>query len=510
MKEKTCGAAKQSKDNKTEFQVQAVFAMLKGESVGEVSERFSICRSTVYQLRRRAIIAVRREIENPPKRKTPAHNRLPTDKENKAVRLSERHPSLSSYQICRKLQQFENETVSPKTIQRIRKRHSLPRISKRPLPTFKAHRLSDTEKTFIRQKIKEKLFLGGERLAWDLQNQYGIRSSPSTVKRIKQNILREINPLPLKPNWCFYQRNHPHRLWHGDLMEKVTLTDEDRTAFQLTLLDDYSRAYVFCDLFREVTVNTTIRAMIAAMREHETIPQAIVFDNGSFFKGKLLQEFCRRLNIRLIHTAVHHPQTNGKLERAFRDDMNEFYNRFDRWEFHPLRKNLPDYMDYRNRSRGHYALKGKPSITRLNEQDYFALPGILENLENFAWCERQSKRVGADGLLCFNQRKVYIDAKLAGQRIKIFETLNGLEAEDETGRFYFLADYKTRICRPSEKLVCGAWIKDDGIYHFKPIRQSKRMDVRNQVLRVEMTNKVNSNPDSNDENCSRLAVAYQH
>jgi hypothetical protein len=54
-------------------------------------------------------------------------------------------------------------------------------------------------------------------------------------------------------------------------MEKVTLTDEDRRAFQLTLLDDYSRADVFYDLFREVAVNTTIKAMIAAMRKYQTI-----------------------------------------------------------------------------------------------------------------------------------------------------------------------------------------------------------------------------------------------
>lgn len=269
-------------------------------------------------------------------------------------------------------------------------------------------------------------------------------------------------------------------------MEKVTLTDENRTAFQLTLLDDYSRAYVFCDLFREVTVNTTIQAMIEAMRKYQTIPQAVVFDNGSFFKGKLLQEFCRRLNIRLIHSAVHHPQTNGKLERAFRDDMNEFYKRFDRWEFHPLKKQLSDYVNYRNRIRGHYALKGKPSATRLSEQDYFALPKILDKLENFAWCERPSKKVGANGWLLFNRRKVCIDAKLAGQRIKIFETLNGLEAEDEMGKLYFLADYKSKICCPPEKLVCSVWIKDENTYRFKRLRTSKRLDANYQMLRVKM------------------------
>ncbi len=293
-------------------------------------------------------------------------------------------------------------------------------------------------------------------------------------------------------------------------MEKVTLIDEDRTAFQLTLLDDYSRAYVFCDLFREVTVNTTIRAMIAAMRMYQTIPQAIVFDNGSFFKGKLLQEFCRRLNIRLIHSAVHHPQTNGKLERAFRDDMNEFYNRFDRWEFYSLKKKLPEYIKYRNEVRGHLALNGKPSAGRLKEQDFFALPSALNYLEMFAHCERAPKRVGTGGLMYFNQRKIYISPKLAGQKIKIFETLDGLEAEDENGKLYFLADYKTKICRPLWQLANGDWQEDVSTYYFKPIRISKRLEAGNKMLRVKEADSDSLNCRSSDKVCSHSAVAYQH
>jgi len=64
------------------------------------------------------------------------------------------------------------------------------------------------------------------------------------------------------------------------LLEKVTLNYEDRTAYQLTQLDDYSHAYVFCDLFRAVNLNTTIRTLIAAMRTYRTIPKALVFDNA--------------------------------------------------------------------------------------------------------------------------------------------------------------------------------------------------------------------------------------
>lgn len=58
-------SARQTKDTKTEIRVQAVFAMLKGESIKLVAERFGMCRGILYQLRRQVINAIRREIENP-------------------------------------------------------------------------------------------------------------------------------------------------------------------------------------------------------------------------------------------------------------------------------------------------------------------------------------------------------------------------------------------------------------------------------------------------------------
>ena len=82
------------------------------------------------------------------------------------------------------------------------------------------------------------------------------------------------------------------------------LYDEDRTAYQLTLMDDYLRAYVFCDLLRDPSMNDIIRAMIAAMRQYQTIPHGVVFDNGSQFKGYLLSALCTNLGIRLMHSAV--------------------------------------------------------------------------------------------------------------------------------------------------------------------------------------------------------------
>jgi transposase InsO family protein len=116
------------------------------------------------------------------------------------------------------------------------------------------------------------------------------------------------------------------------------------------VLDPHSRGYVFCDLFLDPDMRTTVRAVIASMRQWRVVPKAVLFDNGPPFKRRLLVAFCKNVGIRLIHSAVYHPQTNGKLERAFRDDMKDFYRQYDEWMLEPLRRDLPAYVYYRNRS----------------------------------------------------------------------------------------------------------------------------------------------------------------
>ena len=66
--------------------LHAVFLMLAGKSVAAVSQEFKICRTSLYKWRRRATDAVRREIERPIEKKSPIHNRLPIEKEDKVVK----------------------------------------------------------------------------------------------------------------------------------------------------------------------------------------------------------------------------------------------------------------------------------------------------------------------------------------------------------------------------------------------------------------------------------------
>lgn len=77
--------------------MQPVFAMLKGVNIKSVSERFGICLSTLYQLRRRAI-ANRPPRNRKSNRKENFHLEPAADgQKNKAVGSSQHHPTLSSY-----------------------------------------------------------------------------------------------------------------------------------------------------------------------------------------------------------------------------------------------------------------------------------------------------------------------------------------------------------------------------------------------------------------------------
>jgi transposase InsO family protein len=342
--------------------------------------------------------------------------------------LCRRHPTHSSSHVREKL---GPDAPCARTIQRVRKRDSIARVPKRAPPSAPARRIPEQVIKRARYLLKMRPHLGPKRVVWDLQNYEQLAISASTVKRLKRRIHDALHPAPVPPPppvWRFYERRHPHSLWHGDFMDKITLTDTRQVAHQLTFQDDYSRAYVFCDLALDHDQRTVVRGLIAAMRAWQVIPNAVLFDNGSPFKGTLVETFCKKLGIRFIHSAVRHPQTNGKMERAFQDDMRDFYRQYDEWLLDHWRHDMPLYVHYRNSIGGHQALGGKPSIIRLREQTRVALPEVLDRLEEFACYQVSRTIIASDGTVPVLGRKGYVGQEFTGVEITLVETLAGLEA----------------------------------------------------------------------------------
>ncbi|MGC8493431.1 MAG: DDE-type integrase/transposase/recombinase [Syntrophobacteraceae bacterium] len=456
--------------------VQAVLAMLRGDPVAQVSACYGIGRSSLYKFRSRALVAISDALVDRPRGPKRPHNHVSADLEQKTVSLCELYPTLSARRITARL---NRKAPCPRTIQRIRKRHHLKKFPKRARPLAPARKLTLRADREVRNLMHEKFYLGPDRLAWDLLNSKGIRVSPSTFKRRKKQ-WGELAKFfaPSAPAWRFYERHHAHSLWHGDFLEKVTLSDTGQTAYQLALMDDYSRGYVFCDLFLNPDIRTTISAIIAAMRQWRVIPKAIIFDNGSAFKGNLLSAFCEHVGIRLIHTSVYHPQTNGKLERGFRDDMRDFYKQHTPWLFEDLRRELPAYVHYRNYVRGHRALGGKPSITRLNEAHTRAASSdLLDCLETFACYETGPRTLSAAGSFRLFNREACVDRRFGNKEVTFFETLEGLEARIDGKDIAVLRDYRSYLHMPS-------WGEQRGlapVLNFEPLAtpESPRIAVAN-------------------------------
>lgn len=421
--------------------VQAVLALLRGQPVTEVVAQYQLCRSDLYKYRHRALTAIQHALTDYRRGPRQPHNRLAATREQAVASLCTARPTWSA---ARLQPHCGTPAPSTRTIQRVRQRQGLVRLPKRAPAVLPDRRLDPATRSRVQAFLDAKPYLGPERTAWDLQNGERITVSPTTIKRLKRAHREALIPPRLPPPaWRFYERHHPHSLWHGDFLEKVTLSDLDQTAYHLALLDDYSRGYVFCDLFLTPDLRTTIRALITAMRQWQVIPKAVVFDNGAPFKGKLLSAFCTNLGIHLIHAAVAHPQTNGKLERAFRDDMRDFYRQHEPWLLEPLRRALPDYVHYRNHVRGHHALGGQPAITRLQEQHYMALPAVLTRLESYASYQVGTKTIPPTGRLRLFGRDAHVGTAWANVEVTLFESLEGLEARVHGQRVAVLKEYRT-------------------------------------------------------------------
>ena len=434
-------AVREVEEAQVERRVQAVFTVWRGASIRQVSHASGISRSVLSKLQRRARQALRLALRDRPRGPRRAGNRLTAAREEAVLTLCQRHPTWSAATVKR---HCGGAPLTLRTIQRLRRRHGLVRLPQRLPTTHTRPRLPRETLQQAIALIHAKPYLGAERLAWEVQNTLHRPISPATMTRLKrtQHVRPVPPPLP-PPSWRFYERHHPHSLWHGDCLEKVTLSDLDQTAYQLTLLDDYSRGYVFCDVFLTPDTRTTIRALITAMRQWQAIPRAVLFDNGSLFTGRLLTAFCRHVGIRLIHTALHHPQTNGKLERAFRDDMRDFYQQHTPWQFEPLRQALPTYVYYRNYVRGHRALKGQPAITRLREHTRLAEATVLAQLESYAAYEMGPKVIPATGCIRLFGREAHVGATWANRAVVFWESLEGLEVRYHGHCVAVLREYRT-------------------------------------------------------------------
>lgn len=144
-----------------------------------------------------------------------------------------------------------------------------------------------------------------ERQIQKIYKKYGLKmkkhSRPSQIKFVK------------------YEWPRPNMLWHTDWTQ-CPFTG----AYLIAFIDDYSRFIVHAEYFSEASTENTLIAFALAIKRYGK-PDAILTDNGvQFHVHGAFEEFCKVNEIHHILGRIHHPQTNGKVERWFGTYKQEF------------------------------------------------------------------------------------------------------------------------------------------------------------------------------------------
>ncbi|MCL4343371.1 MAG: DDE-type integrase/transposase/recombinase [Thaumarchaeota archaeon] len=127
-----------------------------------------------------------------------------------------------------------------------------------------------------------------------------------------------------KRKYVKYERRHSMSLWHTDWYE---IADPRwRGKYLIVYLDDSSRFVVGYGVYDNATAENAIKLLDECISKYGK-PRELLTDHGSQFysnfgdrksEGKsAFQVHLEELGIRHIVGRVHHPQTNGKVERFY-------------------------------------------------------------------------------------------------------------------------------------------------------------------------------------------------
>ena len=152
---------------------------------------------------------------------------------------------------------------------------------------------------------------------------YGVSERQIQKIYLKHGLKMNKRSRPSQIKFVKYEWPKANMCWHTDW------TVCPFTGFQLiAFIDDYSRYIVHAEYFTNATTENTLLAFARAIKQYGK-PEAIITDNGTQFtpargeKGPFT-DFCEKNGIHHILGRIHHPQTNGKIERWFGTYKQEF------------------------------------------------------------------------------------------------------------------------------------------------------------------------------------------
>jgi transposase InsO family protein len=154
----------------------------------------------------------------------------------------------------------------------------------------------------------------------------------------------------------FYEKPRSHVMYHADTMD-VTLGNRS-VIHQISVEDDYSRGYMALCVFPKKHSYFVVLTILRAFMSHSK-PELFHHDNGGEYNNGVVSRLLQMLDIVDVPTEVENPKGHGKKERAHSQDRKYFYEKYQFQDIESVEKEIPEYIRFRNESKGQWARYGK-------------------------------------------------------------------------------------------------------------------------------------------------------
>lgn len=192
----------------------------------------------------------------------------------------------------------------------------------------------------------------------------------------------------------------PGALWHGDVCHIPQCHVGGRTMpIRIHgMLDDASRYVVALEAHPTEKEVDMLGMLVDALRRHGK-PDLLYLDNGSTYRGQILQTACTRLGITLLHAKPYDPQARGKMERFWRTLREGCLNFLgDVASLEDINLRLQAFLDKRYHKAPHGGLTGK-SPAKVYAQKPAGEGAIDEKALRTALTVRSRRRVSGDNVI---------------------------------------------------------------------------------------------------------------
>lgn len=217
-----------------------------------------------------------------------------------------------------------------------------------------------------------------------------------------------------------FERSTPNELWQMD--GKGKYRSKDGTCYPLSILDDHSRYAVGLYGLTAFTAEQVYPCLVRTF-ERYGVPEAMLMDHGTVWWGTSNGYGLTWLSVRLIEQGiglyygrVHHPQTQGKVERFHRTLEEAMRHRGKPKWMAEWPGALEEFQQIYNERRPHEALAMKRPVERYraSARAYRAAPPEWEYPDGSI-----VQRLNTQGFLSWQGEKWFVCEALAGRRVQV-------------------------------------------------------------------------------------------